>query len=176
MKATLILDSLGPNPAYDPPRKEDYATDEEWHDAKALYDFEPDVIIPAGTIISGQFVYAHCHPDDSNLRIVRDSKTGDKLPKRVGKGIVRAVPADQPCEVMLAKWVQSAAKKRRVTPSAIQAEIDAGVAASKALQSQLDAAPPPPPVAGKDAAEKNEPAGRDAAEKNDPAAPGEPAA
>lgn len=144
MKATLILDSHGPNPAYDPPRKEDYATDEEWHDAKALYEVAPDVVVPAGTTISGQFVYAHCHPDDSNLRIVRDSKTGDKLPKRVGKGIVRAVPADKPCEVMLAKWVQMAAKKRRVATSVIQAEIDSGVAASKALQAQLDATKDPP--------------------------------
>lgn len=138
MKATLILDSLGPNPDFAPPQRNDFATEDEFHDADALYDVPPDILIPAGTEISGPYVHAHCHPDGSGIRLVNNPKTGKKEPRSLKPGIVRAVPADAACEAQLAKWVQAQAIQRRVKPSAVLKEITDGVAASRAEQTRRD--------------------------------------
>lgn len=150
MKCTLIVDSEGPNPAYDPPDRHDFATDEEFHDAKALYDVPPEVIVPAGTVLSGALAWVHCFPQ-SRVRVVEKVVDGVKkrVPSNAGPLFVRAVPADPACEAALAKHVQHAAKTRRVAASVIMDEIEQGLAAARGQQQENDKAKVmPAPAAG----------------------------
>ncbi|MDE2426780.1 MAG: hypothetical protein KGO96_12835 [Elusimicrobia bacterium] len=136
MKATLIIDSLGPNPDFHPPRREHFATDEEFHDAQALYDVPAEIMVPAGTELSGHsHTWVHCFPDASGL--ILDSKN---QPLRVGPGVVRAVPADAACQAALDKHILHAAKSRRVRPEYIRDEIAKCVQAARDQQSRNDAA------------------------------------
>ncbi len=140
MKAKLIVDSLsGLNPDYNPPVRSMYRTDEEFHDAQALYDVPPQHIVPAGTELTGPLCWVHCYPDDNTgFRI--DPRTGRRTPTKLGRGVVRAVPLDPPCEAALLKHVKHAAASRRMTVEAVQKEIAEGVAESLARQVENDKA------------------------------------
>ncbi len=139
MKAKLIVDSIGPNPAYRPPRRDDFRSDEEWQDAVALYDVPPEVIVPAGTILSDSLVWVHCYPD-SNIGFHYDPKSGRRVLTNLGLGTVRAVPLDPGCEAALMKHVKHAAAARRTTVEIILAEIKTAVAISLARQADNDLA------------------------------------
>jgi hypothetical protein len=130
MKATLIIDSPGPNPDFCPPRREQFATDEEFHDARALYDVPAEITVPAGTVLQGDpLVWVHCFPDASGLVIGSDGN-----PRRVAPGIVRAEPLDDGCKAALARHVEHAARVRKVRQDHILREIEACVAKSKEQQ------------------------------------------
>ena len=150
MKATLVVDSRGPNPAFAPPDRHDYATDEEFHDAKALYDVPPEIMVPAGTVISGPMAWVHCFTV-SRIRIKEEIVDGVKkrVPFKGGPLFVRAVPADAACEAELSKHVQQAAASRRVAPSVILDEIEQGLAAARAEQAENDKAKAAPETAAK---------------------------
>jgi hypothetical protein len=143
MKALLIIDSLGGNPAFSPPRRDRFATDEEFEDALAQYDVPPDITVKAGTIISGRGAWMHCICDASGLVLVKQKDPHDgkmkPLPKRVARGVVRAVPVDDGCRAAVAKHVRHAAQARRVAVEIIEREIAAGVAQSRAEQAAIDA-------------------------------------
>lgn len=135
MRATLIVDSIGHNPDYKPPTADQFATDEEFHDAQALYDVEPERIWPAGTELTGSHCWVHCFPEDSTGFEI-DLRTRRRVPVRLGVGTVRAIPADAACEAALMKHVKHAAASRRVSAQVIVAEIAQGVAASRAQQDE----------------------------------------
>jgi hypothetical protein len=140
MKAKLIVDSLsGLNPDYNPPVRSMFQTDDEYHDAKALYNVPPQHIIPAGTELTGEFCWVHCYPD-SEVGFRHNPRTGARTPTRTGRGMVRAVPLDAGCEAALLKHVQQAAKIRRMTVEAVQKEIAEGVAESLKTQIENDKA------------------------------------
>ncbi len=139
MKAKLIIDSIGPNPAFRQPRRDDFRSDEAWHDAVALYDVPAEVIVPAGTILCDPLVWVHCYPD-SNIGFHYDPKTGRRIPVRMGIGSVRAVPLDEGCLAALLKHIKHAAAARRTTVEAIQAEIKTAVEVSLARQVENDKA------------------------------------
>lgn len=141
MKAKLIIDRLGPNPAYDPPLKRDFLgpnAEEEWADAVAAYDVSPEIVVPAGTILGGSLAWIHCFPDASGLAIKKDPKTGRHVPYRRAPGIVAAVPADEACEKMVARRITENARSRRMTDEQIRDELDAGIQRSKEMQSAAD--------------------------------------
>lgn len=145
MKARLILDSLGPNPAYSPPDRTAFATDEEWHDALALYDVSPDVTIPAGTLLTGPQCWMHCFPDASGVIMTKgrdDTGRITIIPKRVGVGVVRAIPEDDACRAALARQIKVNASVRRISVAEVEAEIAQAVAEAQAEQAANAASAP----------------------------------
>ncbi|HEY2250907.1 MAG TPA: hypothetical protein VGH74_07585 [Planctomycetaceae bacterium] len=145
MKCTLIVDSLGPNPAFDPPQRDHFPDDEAYHDALALYEVPPDIMVPAGTVLSGPFAWLHCLPDQSGW-----GRDAQGKPVRVRPGVVRSVPLDAPCQVKVAKEVQALAAKRKVLPAVVMAEIDAAI--KKSQDAQAANSKPAPATAVKPAA------------------------
>lgn len=139
MKAKLIVDSIGPNPNYKPPVRSNFRTDEEFHDAKALYDVPAEAIVPAGTVLCDPLVWVHCYPD-SNIGFHIDPRTGRRMPVSLGIGTVRAVPLDDGCRAALLRHVKHAAASRRVGEDKILEEIREGVAVSMARQMENDRA------------------------------------
>lgn len=135
MKCTLIVDSLGPNPDFNPPRRDEFADDEAFHDALALYNVPADVTVPAGTLLSDPLAWMHCLPDQSGWGRDKDGRA-----VRIRPGVVRAVPIDEPCKARMAKEIQKLAAARKVTTSVILQEVDAGVKRSQAAQADNAAA------------------------------------
>jgi hypothetical protein len=143
MKCTLIIDSPGPNPDYDPPQRKDFVgpnADEDYADAKATYDVSPEVLVPAGTLLSGRDAWMHCYPDETGIAFKRiGGASGKVVPFRKSPGIVRAVPADEACQAALDAHMKAAAAHRGVDVAVVAKEVAAGVARSKALQATADA-------------------------------------
>jgi hypothetical protein len=147
MKARLIIDSEGPNPEFNPPRREQFAEgtegDEAFHDAKALYDVPPVIIVPAGTILpSSEHLAIHCFPDSSNIRI-----DGKGNPCLRGLPVVRAVPVDDGCQAALDKIIAHYAAARKKSIADIEKLVADGVARSLAAQAECDRSKAPGPTA-----------------------------
>lgn len=141
MKAVHIVDSLGPNPEFDPPVRKHFmgpTAAEDYADAKARYNVHRDRIVPAGTVIAGENVWMHCIPDQEGIAF-RYDKNHKVVPYRKSPGVVRCVPADDTCQMEVDAYIQRAAASRGVSPDVIKAEIEAGVKRAKDLQAQLDA-------------------------------------
>lgn len=140
MKVTLIIDSLGPNPAYKPPVRSSFPEgtqgDEAFADAKALYHVPHSILIPAGTVISGPGAWVHCWEDNDGIEF--DNRSGK--PVRVGPGIVRAVPADEPAQVMLEKHMVHVAATRKWPLQKVKDYLANLVADAKTRQAERDAA------------------------------------
>lgn len=144
MKCKLIVDSLGPNPAYRKPERYDFKTEEEWHDAVALYDVPSEITVPAGTILSGGMAWMHCFPDASGVILTKQRDPHDRkiklLPTRAGVGVVRAVPEDDACRAALERQIVSAAAARRVRVEYIRQELAQAVQTSLDQQAENDKA------------------------------------
>lgn len=90
MKAVLLIDSEGENPEYYPipdPRVDKLAF------LKHTRDVPHTIIVPAGTVLDGPMCWVHCLPDAA--------------------GVVRAVPADEECELQLEHNVKTLHPKAR---------------------------------------------------------------
>lgn len=138
MKIQFILDVLGRNPAYDPPLKKDFASEEDWADAKALYDVPPDRLLPAGTIEAGPLAWIHCFPDQQGIAF-KYNKEGKVVPYRKAPGVVRAVPFDDACKTEFLNRAKINAASRGVDLQVVLDEVAAGVERSKTIQAAADA-------------------------------------
>lgn len=77
MRVQLVIDSMGPNPAFKPP---DPRTDQVGFDT---YDVPHTIVIPAGTVLPNDpQAWRHCLPD--------------------AVGVIRAVPVDDDARRMVA--------------------------------------------------------------------------
>ena len=135
MKIQYVIDRLGPNPAYDPPRRKDFLGPEgaeEYANAKAAYDVPPQIVVPAGSVHAHELAWIHCFPDQSGIAFKRNDQ-GKVVPYRKAPGMVVAIPADEHCEKQVARTVAEHAASRGVPPQTVQDEIAAGVAKSRAL-------------------------------------------
>ena len=136
MKCTLIVDSFGPNPEYDPPKPSDFAGNMEAHaDAWFAYAVPREVIVPAGTLLSGHECWMHCVPDSSGVGFDARGR-----PVRYAPAVIRAVPADDACQMAVDQHVAHVALSHNRTPDDVRAEIASLVKASRACQVKNDAA------------------------------------
>ena len=141
MKCTYIVDSWGGNPEFDPPVKKHFVgpnAAEDYADAKARYKVPRDIVIKAGTVDAGEHVWMHCIPDQSGIAF-RYDKDRKVVPYRKAPGVVRAVPADDTCQMEVDAWIERTAASRGVSPDVVKAEIEAAVKRSKQLQADIDA-------------------------------------
>ena len=113
MKCRLIIDSLGPNPDFDPP---DPRTDPIGFQ---LYDVPHSITVPAGTELEEHaLAWIHCVPD--------------------AEGVIRAEPADADCEAMVERHLANVAAARNKSLERVRREHGAKVAAAKAAQAKAE--------------------------------------
>jgi hypothetical protein len=132
MLCKLIIDSEGPNPDYCPPNPAIDAA------AFHAYNVPPDVIVPAGTILTPDGTgldWVHCFPHSGAFI---DLKSG--RPVRGPDGLVLAEPADEECRAAVEKNLVGWGAARRMNPVQARAALDKAVAATKALQARNEAA------------------------------------
>lgn len=146
MKCRLVIDCNAlVHPDWDPPKRADFASDREFHDAMAIYklDHSPEGgIIPAGTVIEDPLAWILCffHDHGPELATEIDTVARTKRPVRVAPGTVKAEPLDDACKAALELQCRKTARSRKCDVQVIRDEVAADLAASRARQGAKDAA------------------------------------